>query len=293
MTPYLSADWFGLWKAALDEAKRLDVNIWIYDENSYPSGFAGGYVPEAMPESRGRGLHFREEKRPGKAGPDVVGVFRLAGDEATNVTEQAKSSEPLPDGNYLTAVVVRANDSPWFAGRCYVDLLYPGVTEKFLEVTLEPYRRQFGDEFGKHIPGVFTDEPKNAEGHPFYSAGVAYVEEFDVPTRAGRYLVELPDWFGSVAKVHVNGELAGYIGWRPWECDVTDRIRPGRNQVEVVVMGTLRNVLGPHHAGPPQGIVTPQSFIQAPPSGPPSGRQYSTVGYGLFRPFVIRNITAE
>ena len=39
MTPYLSADWFRIWKAALDEAKRLDMNLWIYDENSYPSGF--------------------------------------------------------------------------------------------------------------------------------------------------------------------------------------------------------------------------------------------------------------
>ena len=128
----------------------------------------------------------------------------------------------------------------------------------------------------------------NVQGHPFYSAGVAYAEEFDVPTPAGRYLVELPDWLGSVAKVCVNGESAGYVGWRPWQCDVTERIRPGSNQIEVTVIGTLRNVLGPHHAGPPQGIVTPQSFAQAPPSGPPPGQQYSTVGYGLFRPFVLR-----
>ena len=62
MTPYLSADWFRLWKVALDEAERLDMNVWIYDENSYPSGFAGGWVPELMPESRGRGLAFRESQ---------------------------------------------------------------------------------------------------------------------------------------------------------------------------------------------------------------------------------------
>ena len=97
MTPYLSADWFRLWKAALEEAKRLDVNIWIYDENSYPSGFAGGYVPEAMPESRGRGLHFREEPPPGKPGPDVLGVFRLTGDGAVNVTAAVRSGQPLPE----------------------------------------------------------------------------------------------------------------------------------------------------------------------------------------------------
>ena len=55
MTPYLSDDWFRLWKVALREAEKLDMNVWIYDENSYPSGFAGGLVPEAMPESRGKG----------------------------------------------------------------------------------------------------------------------------------------------------------------------------------------------------------------------------------------------
>ena len=51
MTPYLSQEWFRLWKVALKEAERLDMNVWIYDENSYPSGFAGGFVPDAMPES--------------------------------------------------------------------------------------------------------------------------------------------------------------------------------------------------------------------------------------------------
>ena len=66
MTPYLSEDWFRLWKVALKEAERLDMNVWIYDENSYPSGFAGGLVPEAMPESRGLGLRYSEVKSPPK-----------------------------------------------------------------------------------------------------------------------------------------------------------------------------------------------------------------------------------
>ncbi len=160
MTPYLSADWFRLWRVALDEANRLDMNVWIYDENSYPSGFAGGLVPEAMPESRGRGLAFREEKRPGKPGEDVLAVFRLTDDGYENVTDQARSANPLAEARYLVAYVDRADNLPWFGGKCYVDLLYPGVTEKFIETTFEAYRRHFGDEFGKHIPGIFTDEPQ-------------------------------------------------------------------------------------------------------------------------------------
>ncbi|NUQ61528.1 MAG: hypothetical protein HUU20_03505 [Pirellulales bacterium] len=159
MTPYLSDDWFRLWQAALDEAERLDMNIWIYDENSYPSGFAGGFVPAEMPESQGRSLTLREEKRPGKPGDDVVAVFRLDKDGYENVTEAARAGG-LPEGRYLVAAVLRSESSPWYGGKTYVDLLYPGVTQKFLEVTLEPYRQRLGDQFGKRIPGSFTDEPR-------------------------------------------------------------------------------------------------------------------------------------
>jgi len=159
MTPYLSDDWFRLWKVALDEAKRLDMNVWIYDENSYPSGFAGGWVPELMPESRGRGLAFREAKAPPKWSDDLIGVYRLQADTSENVTAKVKAGDTLPEGRYLVAAEVRAKDSPWTGNRCYVNLLSPGVTEKFLEVTMEPYRREIGKQFGKRVPGVFTDEP--------------------------------------------------------------------------------------------------------------------------------------
>ena len=159
MTPYLSKDWFRLWKVALNEAERLDMNVWIYDENSYPSGFAGGWVPEEMPEARGRGLTFRETKASPKWSDDLVGIYRLDGDSSENVSANAKAGEPLPAGRYLVVAEVRAKNSPWHADRCYVNLLSPGVTEKFLEVTMEPYRREIGKQFGKRVPGVFCDEP--------------------------------------------------------------------------------------------------------------------------------------
>jgi hypothetical protein len=162
MTPYLSADWFRLWRLALKEAHKLDMNVWIYDENSYPSGFAGGWVPELMPESRGLGLSLRETQSPPKPEGNILAVFRLDGEEHSHiedVTARVKAGESLPQARYLTASVQRAGDSPWHGNRCYVNLLTPGVTEKFIETTLEAYRREFGREFGKRIPGVFTDEP--------------------------------------------------------------------------------------------------------------------------------------
>ncbi|MFZ2639951.1 MAG: glycosyl hydrolase [Verrucomicrobiia bacterium] len=160
MTPYLSPEWFRLWKVALREAERLDMNVWIYDENSYPSGFAGGWVPELMPESRGRGLHLRELKKPPQWTDDLIAVFQLAGDKAENVTAKVRAGAALPAGRYVTAAIKRSDARPWHGGRTYVDLLYPGVTEKFLNVTLEAYRREIGSQFGKRVPGSFTDEPE-------------------------------------------------------------------------------------------------------------------------------------
>ena len=55
ITDYLSNDWFNLYKFSLETGKKLGLDIWIYDENSYPSGFAGGHVPAQMPESYNQG----------------------------------------------------------------------------------------------------------------------------------------------------------------------------------------------------------------------------------------------
>lgn len=60
ITDYLSDDWFSLYKYSVEKGKQLGLDIWIYDEYSYPSSFAGGHVPAEMPESYnlGQGLAF-------------------------------------------------------------------------------------------------------------------------------------------------------------------------------------------------------------------------------------------
>ncbi len=162
MTPYLSDDWFRLWRVALDEAEKLDMNIWIYDENSYPSGFAGGFVPEEMPESRGYGLAFNEMSEVRGAGDNVLSVWRMNADNtvAEDVTAAARTAAGVKDGKFLVVAVNRAGNGGWYASRCYVDLMDRNVTDKFIEVTLEAYKKNVGDQFGKRVLGIFTDEPQ-------------------------------------------------------------------------------------------------------------------------------------
>ena len=97
----------------------------------------------------------------------------------------------------------------------------------------------------------------------------------------------MPSWSGSVAKVVVNGIEAGFVGWPPWRCDVTAHLHRGENTIEVTVIGTLKNTLGPHHGNPPLGRAWPASFRAAPKQGRARGDDYSTVGYGLFAPFSL------
>jgi hypothetical protein len=54
------------------------------------------------------------------------------------------------------------------------------------------------------------------------------------------------------------------------------------------VLGTIKNALGPFHAGPTLGKVWPQQFQTAPQQGPPPGDKYDAIGYGLFQPPVLK-----
>ena len=44
VTPYLSEEWFDVVSACAAEAKSLGLKLWIYDEDRWPSGAAGGLV---------------------------------------------------------------------------------------------------------------------------------------------------------------------------------------------------------------------------------------------------------
>ena len=59
ITEYLSEDWHRLFDYTVRKGKELGMKVWIYDEDSYPSGFAGGHVPAEMPESYNHGTGLR------------------------------------------------------------------------------------------------------------------------------------------------------------------------------------------------------------------------------------------
>jgi hypothetical protein len=160
ITEYLSGDWFKMYEYTVRKGKEMGLEVWIYDENSYPSGFAGGHVPQEMPESynQGQGLLLEKtEMLPGN--PDIYYLcLKKEGDTWKDITSSVDEYKGVK-GDYYLYRKTRYEKSDWYGGYSYVDLLVSGVTEKFIEVTMKGYENAIGGEFGKAVPGVFTDEP--------------------------------------------------------------------------------------------------------------------------------------
>jgi hypothetical protein len=102
----------------------------------------------------------------------------------------------------------------------------------------------------------------------------------------GPVKVRLGKWAGSVAEVKVNGKSAGIVGWQPYEADIGSLVRPGENRIEVVVRGTLRNLLGPHFGNWARGMMAPGSWRNAP-AAPPPAANYDLDAYGLMEDFQV------
>ena len=183
ITEYLSDEWFALCRHAVEKGKDLGMKIWIYDENSYPSGFAGGHVPAQMPDAVRSGLSMNHVKElPATWTTEPLLVLQKSQEGSVDITKDVKSKTLAP-GDYYIFTVVRQQPNPWYGGFTYVDLMRRDVTEKFLDVTLNAYKRAIGDEFGKVVPGVFQDEaeinPASQPNMPSVNYTPALFKEFE------------------------------------------------------------------------------------------------------------------
>ena len=84
LTPYLSDEWFSRLKAVVEEASKLGMLIWLYDEDRWPSGFAGGYVPALGPEHRAKSIIMIPHTAPFNGG-DVIAVFKCTTGDGLNL----------------------------------------------------------------------------------------------------------------------------------------------------------------------------------------------------------------
>jgi len=170
---YMSDEYMRLIHDCVDKAKAEEMLAWLYDEDRWPSGAAGGLVT-ANPEFRARNLLFTN-KKDGKT-ISILDAASRAG-RSSDCTLLAVYDVVLDAEGYLEAYSRIGEDdeakgqkwyafmdihqpNSWYNDKTYVDTLNKKAIERFVEITHERYKDEIGDEFGKTVPAIFTDEPQ-------------------------------------------------------------------------------------------------------------------------------------
>ncbi|MDQ8195970.1 glycosyl hydrolase [Coraliomargarita sp. SDUM461004] len=148
-TEYLGEEWFELINACADYADEIGLEAWIYDEDRWPSGLAGGIVSK-HPEYRQKAILL--EIDPEGEGSNVIAEYQcdLDGAVCTNLGSGKQK---------IRFSVIEQGKCGFYNGYTYIDTMNRGATEAFLQCTHEKYAQKCGDRLGKSIKGIFTDEP--------------------------------------------------------------------------------------------------------------------------------------
>ena len=153
VTPFMSERWMECIAATVDEARRQHMHAWLYDEDRWPSGFGGGLVVKRNPDF---GIKYLELAPSGGEHRFAVHVENGA---VTAYRKLPRGGRPARGEQAQSFKIATAPPSGWFNDRPYADNMNPDSVKAFIEICYRPYLKRFSREFGKTIPGIFTDEP--------------------------------------------------------------------------------------------------------------------------------------
>lgn len=127
ITPYLSKEWMERIKNTIVYAKKIGLLAYLYDEDRWPSGFAGGLAT--------KNKKYRE--RAIKITP--IGISKK--------NRKWKFEQ------------ITIPPSKRFNNCGSLDTLSKDAVREFIKSTYEAYKNIVGEEFDKTVPAIFTDEP--------------------------------------------------------------------------------------------------------------------------------------
>jgi len=220
-TKYLSDEFMDFIKTCNEKAKQENMITWLYDEDKWPSGFAGGYITRkkenrqkfllltvTADEAFGwdgsvRSISNAIGQRSGSgeflAAYDVI----LDADGFLASYRRIEKDEPAAGVKWY-AYLETAPNSAWFNQQSYVDTLSKSAMDEFIQTTHERYKEVVGADFGKNIPAIFTDEPQVSHKDIFDFAAqqkdvfIPFTTDFDETYRSayGESLLDkLPEVF--------------------------------------------------------------------------------------------------
>ena len=187
----------------IEEAKALDMKLWILDDSHFPTGYCNGALRPALETGDytllRQSVTYRMlgECREGETLRLSYEAVRLPGEPVPTVAD-SYFMKPFPfmdDERLLDVVAVPEQGEPvslnaqpeqdivWTAGagrwrvyglyltrnrgphRDYMNMLSLPSCRTLLDAVYEPHWQHYAAEFGKTILGFFSDEPEIGNGH--------------------------------------------------------------------------------------------------------------------------------
>ncbi len=186
-TEYMGEDWFKCVSACVDESKKRGMRAWAYDENGWPSGFAG----MKLLEDPANHVHYLEGAEREGFDPAALGCYRVEDGHLYKLNED--------DGRGCFCVYDRTNPT-------VVDVLNWKIVQKFILETHSKYYKLLGKDFGKALIGFFTDEPQYFRGATAYTPVI-------VPRYQSRYSEDITLKLGAL---FLDCDEAACFRYRYW-----------------------------------------------------------------------------
>ncbi len=175
-TKYLSDEFMDYIESCVEKAKDENMYAYLYDEDRWPSGAAGGYVTKDRKYSARYLLftHTSYEKgektknvndAASRGGRNGEGSFLAAYDVVLDSDGYLKSYKRIGKDDEAKsekwyAYLEINSPSSWFNNETYADTLNKSAIVRFTEITHERYKERLKDDFGETVPSIFTDEPQ-------------------------------------------------------------------------------------------------------------------------------------
>lgn len=174
-TSYIGETYLDRIHFAVEEAEKIGLQTWIYDEMNWPSGTADKRVLQARPDLVQRYIECINFTVRGpwftyltgadsryndfeKSTPVAAFAMRLDGNkEVIDLTPNLSFENVIPweapAGNWrLMYIVEKIADY-------YIDAMNPEATTEFLKLGYEPYASVVKGKMSSHMLGFYTDEP--------------------------------------------------------------------------------------------------------------------------------------
>ena len=180
-TKYLSEEFMDLIKSCIQKGKEKEMLSYLYDEDRWPSGSAGGMVTKneeyrqrfllftTIPyakhqqESEINSYHTEDFCKRAENGELLACYDIVLNDKGELESYNLIDKDAAAKGTKWYAYLEKANKSSWFNGEAYVDTLNKSAMDEFINITYNAYNDSIGEEFGNTVPSIFTDEPQAAK----------------------------------------------------------------------------------------------------------------------------------